>query len=234
MSFWDRDAERGPVATGLIGTACVLVYILSLQVTRQLGAEDAGVTPSPLALVRLGAVLSPLVRAGEWWRTVTAVFLHGDILHIIMNGMGLWVVGTVAEARFGRARLFVVFIVAGTVGETVTALWNAQVLSVGASGGIFGLIALCVVNAIRRRDRDLRARFLPWLIYGLAIGFLGGGRIDNAAHVGGLAAGALLGLFVGEERRPSRLWTVLAFAALALVAVAFVLAAQSHAYEIWQ
>src|SRR5262249_34297008 len=150
-------------------------------------------------------------RDGEWWRTVTALFLHGDFVHILLNALGLWVVAPIAEERFGWARTFFAFLVAGALGEVASVLWNPAVLSVGASRRIFGLMALCLVHAVRRRDRELRARFVPWLIYGVVIGFASSGRIDNAAHLGGLFTGALLGLVLGDRaatrRLPSWVWT---------------------------
>jgi rhomboid protease GluP len=230
-----RAPRTGPVVTGLIapilGAACIGLYALSLLVSGQLGAES-GTAPAPIALVRLGAVYSPLVRlGGEWWRTVTAIFLHGSLLHILMNGLGLWVVGSAAEERFGAARTLVAFVVCGTAGEVTTSLWSANVLSVGASGGIFGLIALCTAHGIRRRDAELKARFLPWLVYGLIVGFALPGT-DNAAHVGGLVTGAIFGLAVGDvgttRGLPRWAWTALAVLVAAAVAIAFVLAARSE------
>lgn len=219
-----------PLVTGLIGAACVGLYLMALLVSRQLG-DDQGFSPSNYALLRLGAAFAPLVHVGEWWRTVTAIFLHGGVLHIVMNGLGLWVVGTVAEERFGSAQTLVVFVVAGALGEAATCLWSPQVFSVGASGGIFGLIALCTVNAFRRRDAELKARFIPWLAYGLILGFAMPG-VDNAAHVGGLVTGAAAGLVVGDagSRRilPPWAWTALALVVVAVVAVAFVLASRSE------
>jgi membrane associated rhomboid family serine protease len=238
---WQRSGAIGrrpgkveggrPLVTGLVGAACIGLYLLEVLVTRQLGGDDEGMSPSSLALVRLGAAYGPFVHMGEWWRVTTAIFLHGGVLHIVMNGLGLWTVGVVAEERFGSAQTLVVFVVAGTIGEAATCWWNPEVLSVGASGGIFGLIALCTVNAVRRRDSELKARFIPWLGYGLILGFAIPG-VDNVAHLGGLTTGALAGLVVGDagSRRimPPWGWTALAILAAAAVAVAFVFASRSE------
>jgi rhomboid protease GluP len=152
-------------------------------------------------------------------------------MHILMNGLGLWTVGTVAEERFGAAQTLVIFVVAGTLGEVATCWWNPSVLSVGASGGIFGLIALCTVSALRRRDAELKARLIPWLAYGLIIGFAIPG-VDNVAHIGGLVTGGACGLFVGDAgtRRvlPAWGWTLLAVLTTGYVALAFLLASRSE------
>jgi membrane associated rhomboid family serine protease len=229
-----RTVQPGrPIVTGLIGAACIGLYLLEILVSRQLG-DDRGMAPSNLALVRLGAAFSPLVHMGEWWRATTAIFLHGSVIHILMNGLGLWTVGTVSEERFGPAQTFFTFVLAGTIGEAASCIWHPSVLSVGASGGIFGLIALCTVNAVRRRDAELKARFIPWLGYGLILGFAVQG-VDNVAHLGGIVTGAALGLVVGDagSRRvlPSWGWTALAIAAAVAVAVAFVFASRSDLAE---
>ncbi len=235
---WRRDRrgdsrilEGFPLVTATLLGGCALLYYLSLQ----LSGEEAGFEPTPLALIRLGADYGPLVlQLGEWWRPVTSMFLHGDGLHILFNGFALWTVGVVAEERFGRARAFVAFVACGALGQTASIFWYRNTIGIGASGAIFGLIALCVVHALRTRDTELRARFVPWLIYGLIIGFMSRG-IDNAAHVGGLVTGALFGLVLGDERQvrrlPAWLWNLLALAVLAVVGVGFYLAAHSGAAE---
>jgi rhomboid protease GluP len=222
-----RVLEGFPLVTATLLAACALLYYLSLQ----LSGEDAGLEPAPMALLKLGADLGPLVRdAGQWWRPLTSIFLHGDALHILFNVLALWTVGVVAEERFGRARAFAAFVVAGALGQWASVLWYRPTIGVGASGGIFGLIALCVVHAFRTRDTELRARFVPWLIYGLLLGFLSRG-IDNAAHVGGLVTGGLLGLVLADERTarraPEWLWNLVALALLGAVGAGFYLASQS-------
>jgi rhomboid protease GluP len=249
MSFWDRvlrvfgtsrvrlQWQRGrrsegqilegfPLVTATLLAACALLFYLSLQ----LSGEEAGTTPEPLALLKLGADYSTLVLDfGQWWRPVTSIFLHGDLTHILFNGLALWTVGVVCEERFGRPRAFVAFVVTGAIGQWTSIFWYQNTIGIGASGGIFGLMGLCIVHALRTRDTELRARFVPWLIYGLLIGYLSRG-VDNAAHMGGLASGALLGLLLSDERQvrrlPGWLWTGLALALLLVIGFGFYLAAQ--------
>ncbi len=222
-----------PLVTAVLGGACLVVYVLSLRVSDSMCGEG-GLTPSQIALVRLGAAFAPFVRAGEWWRSVTAIFLHADALHILMNFLGLWFVVAAAEDRFGRARTFVAFVLTGTVGELASSWWNANALSIGASGGIFGLMGLCVAHAVHRRDAELKARFLPWVIYGLIIGFASG-RVDNAAHVGGLVTGALLGIVLGDEGQVRRLprwaWSLASGLAVVLIGYSFWMAMHSPFLE---
>jgi rhomboid protease GluP len=148
----------------------------------------------------------------------------------------LWVAGQTVEEYFGRSKMVVVFLVTGTLGNLVSTLYHLQqgqpLLSVGASGAVFGLIGCMVGHAARRRGqvaRELRARFVPWLLYGLLMGFAMDG-IDNAAHLGGLAVGLGLGFAMAERDRakkllPDTVWMVLAILALLGAAACFWLVA---------
>lgn len=222
-------AHEFPLVTaGLVG-ACVMLFGLALKLAQDSPYADE--QAFNFALVRLGANFKVLVSLGEWWRPLTSVFLHGDARHLIMNALGLWTVGVATEQRYGRARTFVAFVLTGLAGAWVSLLAHEQLFGVGASGAIFGLMGLCIVHALRFRDAELRARFVPWMIYGLIIG-LAIPRIDNAAHIGGLVAGGLLGLVLGDvgqayRRAPAWVWNALAGIAVVAIAVAFYLTAES-------
>ncbi len=224
--------EDFPIVTVAIIGICAVFYFLAIKMTGNLTGETA-TSPGPLALVRYGATYTPAIQHGEWWRTITSVFLHANIPHILMNALALWSVGNVAEERFGRARTLVVFVVAGTVGMVASVWWHDNVLGVGASGAVFGLMGCVIANAFRQGNtvaaRELRARFVPWLIFAGIMGFAIPG-IDNAAHLGGLAAGGLCGLFLGEStiaRRLRWVWEIAAVASIGAVGYAFYAAATS-------
>jgi rhomboid protease GluP len=243
---WDKPAGRAPkvtlgglvpeefplVSTLLVGLS-VVFYFLAVKLTND-SAGESGFSPSNLALVKYGAVYTPLLtEGGEWWRLVSSIFLHAGGMHILMNGLGLWTVGNAVEEHFGRARALVVFVVAGAAGMAASVWWRPVVLVVGASGGIFGLMGCLIAYALRHRGTstaaELKARFVPWLIYGLILGFAIPG-VDNAAHIGGLLAGMAMGYFLGEQRLARRVrgvWEGLAVATAVIVAASFVLAARS-------
>lgn len=226
--------EGAPLVTLALGIALIALYLLTIKATHDLLGERAGTsfTPHAWVLLRYGGEVGPLVEAGETWRLVTAMFLHGNVFHLVLNLAGLWVAGSAIEERFGRARTFVVFVATGVAGALASYFWYARAgFSVGASGAIFGLIGCAIGHALRRRGpagRQLKERFVPWAIYGLILGFTPG--IDNAAHAGGLIAGMIAGALVGERERarraPAWLWTGLALAVAALLAVCFLLVAQ--------
>lgn len=144
-------------------------------------------------LLKVGSLYAPLVRRGEWWRLLTATFMHIDPLHLAMNMVALWQVGTVLEPHYGRGRFVGLYLAAGLAGSAVSLAWSWRdpVSSAGASGAISGLIAAGAVagHFIGTTQARLFCRqMLVWagivLVYGAIT------QADNAAHAGGLVAGA--------------------------------------------
>ncbi len=173
-------------------------------------------------LVAYGAKTNSLINAGEWWRFVTPVFLHGGIIHLLMNMYGLWVLGPFVERLYGSAKFvffWVITGVAGVLGSYLTVrpgmqlnmvsrflFKNGDPVSVGASGALFGLIGVLFVFGIKFRHelpdgfkRAFGTGMLPTILLNVFIGFTIP-VIDNAAHMGGLVAGAALALVVGYKR----------------------------------
>ncbi|MGJ7915694.1 rhomboid family intramembrane serine protease [Massilia sp. LXY-6] len=141
--------------------------------------------------------------AGEWWRLVTSAFLHGNLLHLGMNMFALWQAGQLVERIFGSLRFAGLYLLAGIGGSLGSLLWGLlthhPVNSVGASGAIFGIIGGLFAFIGREHSgvpptvvRDLRASIGPFLLFNIGAGFLYP-HTDNAAHIGGLAAGWLAG-----------------------------------------
>ena len=159
-------------------------------------------------LVFMGAMYSPAVSAGELWRLVSCLFLHGDGTHIVLNSIALYGLGRLCESVYGPVRFLWLFLVAGVAGSTLSFL-GGNTASVGASGSVFGLMGACIVFGYRYRlvlpphIGDLfRRRLLPWvglnLLIGAVIPF-----IDNLGHVGGLVGGAGFALVVSNRIIPS-------------------------------
>ena len=147
---------------------------------------------------------------GEYYRFLTSMFLHGGLLHIGFNAWALYALGPETERIYGTARFLVIYFVAGLAGGVASYALSAYP-AVGASGAIFGLIgALAVFYYLSREllGRAARQQFgslITVIMINLFIGFSSGGLIDNFAHLGGLAGGALIGWllaprFVVDER----------------------------------
>ena len=207
-------------------------------------------------LVAYGAKVNYLVREQhQWWRFVTPMFLHVNLLHLMVNMYSLWVVGPYVEKLYGSARFVVFWIVTGIVSIVASYLTvlppGSQVgrlgsflfktmdgPSVGASGALFGLVGVLFVFGIKYR-RELPEGFkrafgtglIPMIALNLFIGFVGRGLIDNAAHLGGLVAGAFMALVIdyrrpGERSSIALTWRVLQIACIALSLFGFIKAAQ--------
>ncbi len=210
----------------------------------------AGGTSNFEVLQAFGAKINSLINAGEWWRLITPIFLHGGVIHLLMNMYGLWMLGPYVERLYGSAKFVVIWIATGIAGVVASyyslqpelaesggfigrfLFKSADFVSVGASGALFGLIGVLFVFGIKYRH-ELPAGFkqafgtgmLPTILLNVVIGYAIP-VIDNAAHLGGLVAGALLALVFGYKRVGPRggvsyIWHLLQIVALAVVALAF-------------
>lgn len=161
------------------------------------GSENGGV------LVFLGANVPELVRDGQVWRLVASMFLHIGFLHLLVNGWALYQLGGLFEMWMGARRFALVYMVAGIVGSaaSVATKWGEVALSAGASGAIFGLLGALIAILLRRgknllpQGKALLQQLLMWAGINVVLGFSISG-IDNAAHLGGCAAGFALGWFM--------------------------------------
>lgn len=186
---FERRMPRMPPVT--LAILALLVAIFAAEV----GLE---VLESSEALIFLGALSRDAVMQGEWWRLVTAVFLHGGVEHLLGNALALFVLGMVCEHAFGRVQLAWLFVMSGIAGSVVSMLTSAGP-SVGASGAIFGLQGAAVMLFRRHRerlllrDRRIGVVLIGWAIYTIAMGLVTP-YVDNGAHVGGFLAGMLFAL----------------------------------------
>lgn len=207
------------------------------------GSRDNGV------LVAYGAKVNSLIDGGEWWRFVTPIFLHTGAIHLLVNMYSLFVLGPYVEKLYGSARFVFFWIATGVGGVLASYLASRSGMhggalggflfrggsdapSAGASGALFGLIGVLFVFGIKFRHelpegfkRAFGTGMIPTILINLFIGY-SIPNIDNAAHMGGFVAGALLALFVGYKRPGQStgvavLWHVLQIASLALVVVGF-------------
>ena len=185
----DFERRMGRLPPVTLATLVLLAAIFVVEI--RLGA-----LASKEAIIAMGALARERVAAGEYWRLLTAPWLHGGTEHLIGNGIALYILGMVCEAAFGRAQLFVLYVLSGLAGSLVSMLVSVGP-SVGASGAIFGLQGAAIVLLRRERDRllvrDRRVGFvlLIWAIYTIA-GGLTDPFIDNGAHIGGALGGALI------------------------------------------
>jgi membrane associated rhomboid family serine protease len=154
---------------------------------------------------------------GQWYRLLTAMFLHGSYIHILFNMLSLWWIGGPLEAALGRARYLALYFTAGLAGSALTYLLAApNQPSLGASGAIFGLFGATAV-LMRRLNYDMRP-IIVLLVINLIITF-GWGNIAWQAHIGGLVAGVVIGYAMVHAPRERRSLVQYGTCALVLVVV---------------
>ncbi|MBK9180591.1 MAG: rhomboid family intramembrane serine protease [Acidimicrobiales bacterium] len=212
--MWTRFRTRTPPATQVLIGLNVALFALSLAT----GGDLQGVTGS--RVMRDGALFGPAVDVqGEWWRIVTSGFLHAGLIHLALNMLALWWLGSMLEPRLGTARFVAVYgvsLVAGSLGALII---DPLALTVGASGAVYGLLGAAIVLS-RRAGIPLNQNGLVTLLVLNLLFTLAVPGISVGGHVGGVIGGALAGaLLVGEQGRPREpaLPTLLASAALVVV-----------------
>jgi membrane associated rhomboid family serine protease len=260
ISFARAVLSRSYAFTIVFLVANLFVFLLMWEASGLSTSSLWEAFPEPV-LLAFGAKTNELIRnKHEWWRLVTPVFIHVNLLHLLFNMYGLWVLGPWVEKLYGSAKFVVFWVVTGVLGVVASYLTVQPELSrgplgafifkttdqpsAGASGALFGLIGVLFVFGIKYR-RELPEGFkrafgtglLPVILLNLFIGFMGRGFIDNAAHLGGLLSGAALALVLGYKRPGTRtsvtiFWRVLQVAGLVLVAVSFYLAARQIQFTI--
>ena len=141
----------------------------------------------------------------EWYRLITAMFLHGGLIHIGFNMMALMQLGPALEELYGSSRYFFLFIITGAFGFLVSSFpygpWYPN-NSLGASGGLLGLVGAMLAITGKRGGsymRELRSRLISNVVILFVLGFMGMG-IDNKAHLGGLASGFVLGKIFADRQ----------------------------------
>jgi rhomboid protease GluP len=154
--------------------------------------------------LRFGANFAPLTTGGEWWRLFTCTFIHFGIVHLAFNMWALWDSGRLTERLFGNAWFAVLYVFAGLCGSSVSMLWNQEVISGGASGAVFGVFGALLAYMTAERGsippptlNHLRVSTSTFVVYSIFYGFVQSG-IDNAAHLGGLAGGFVMGLILAR------------------------------------
>jgi len=204
----------------------VLVFVVML-----FGGAGFWHSPNTVQLA-WGANFAPATADGQWWRLVSAMFLHFGALHLGMNMLALWDGGKLVERMFGAVRFLVIYLVSGVGGNLLSlVIQGNDAVSGGASGAIFGIYGALLVYVWFAR-RQMQAQEFRWLFWGallfsaltIAMGYIIPG-IDNSAHIGGFITGIVMAtLFLPSSIQPSRALTVTqSVAAVAWMAALFVL-----------
>jgi len=160
--------------------------------------------PDGQGLIGWGSNYGPLTRDGQWWRLVSSNWLHFGLLHLVFNMLALWQSGPTIERLLGSRRFLGLYAFAGLTGSMTSLLWHSDVNSAGASGAIFGAFGALLAFVIIPRNgvpaavmQEHRTSTLAFVAFALVNGF-SSARTDNAAHIGGLVGGFVMGLLLAR------------------------------------
>ena len=183
------------------------------------------------SLMSWGADVAWLVSHGQWWRLVSAIFIHSGIIHLAFNSYALIFIGPLVEEYLGKERFLTLYLATGVFGFMLSNWYYPPMLTtVGASGAIFGMIGVAIALSKRWSawGSALHQQLIHWAIYGLIYGLLLGA--NNAAHAGGFVSGIGLAFVLGNPNRGNESvgrwnwWTILFWISLGLIVLSLSLA----------
>jgi rhomboid protease GluP len=220
---WVRRESNVTLAHVLVG-ANVMVFVAMVL------ASGPSLDFPGQVMVHFGANFGPYTLSGDWWRLLTYMFLHGGLMHIAFNMWCLWDLGALCESLYGRWTFACIYLITGIAGGLASVAWNPGVLSVGASGAIFGLAGALLASfylgefSVPRIAIQGTLRSLLFFVgFNVLFGTMISG-IDNACHFGGLISGLILGALIArvapQHDAVLRRVGVLSVVALALAASA--------------
>jgi rhomboid protease GluP len=180
-----------------------VIGLVVINVLVWIAMEGAGGSEDSDTLLRFGASRAALLAEGQWWRTVTAVFIHIGLRHLLANMVALALLGWAVLQSWGVGRFYFMYLVAGVAGNWISfALSPTASIKAGASGAILGLLGVLAATRVRAIRADIRSarpsRFKTWHIIAMLVAFygfvIGTGHVDHLAHLGGLVTGGLLAM----------------------------------------
>jgi rhomboid protease GluP len=232
-----RFHEDFPVTSLLLLFNIAFFFLETIGTLRKLGDMSELEIMIPIDSVVthvLGSISFDDLRRGEYWRLLSAAFLHGSAFHLLLNMVVLFDLGRFCEPFLSSWKFLTVY-VASALGSSLAGAaygWitnSPHRTSVGASGALAGMIGLLLVHSIRQRDTDMRDGLLRWILMILALSFIMPG-IDHAGHAGGFVTGAVFGMSAPTymtSRAASR-WCWPAYAAGTMVLIALGFSAWSY------
>lgn len=186
------------IMTKLILLICVVMYII-LGINSN-NFFNIGIN----ALVNFGGNNLLIVQSGEVWRLISAAFLHVSLIHLLVNMYSLVIIGTQVETFIGKFKFLFVYLISAICGNLLSLIFNeANIVSVGASGAIFGLMGALLYFGYHYRlylSEAIKTQIIPVIVLNLLLGFMVSG-VDNAAHIGGLIGGYLASMAIGIENK---------------------------------
>ena len=181
--------DKGPYITYALIAINVLLYLIPILLDKY------------EYIINAFCVYGPSIRAGEYYRLITGIFLHGSLIHLFFNAYALYVIGSQIENYFGRIKYLIIYLFSGLMGAIFSMIFGGNIASIGASGAIFGLMGALLYFGYHYRvylGNVLKTQLIPLIIFNLFLGFILNG-VDNFAHIGGLIGGVLIAKAIGVK-----------------------------------
>lgn len=191
-------SKKTPIITYVIMIICAVLYLMSSILSSNMFEFD------PNVLYKLGGLVSidNMSSYSEFYRVFTSIFLHASLIHFLMNMYSLYVIGPQLESFFGKIKYLIIFIISGIIGNLLSLVFiQNNIVSVGASGAIFGLLGSLLYFGYYYRvylSGVIKSQIIPLIILNLGLGFIAN-NINNFAHFGGLIGGVLISMVVGVK-----------------------------------
>ncbi|MFL5588204.1 MAG: rhomboid family intramembrane serine protease [Ktedonobacteraceae bacterium] len=192
IAMWCFTAYHVALAAGAHSFHDIIVNVMNNAVNVQDNDALSNV------LITYGAKDNDLIIQGQYWRFITPIFLHANLLHVGLNMLNFFVLGIFLERLLGHLRFLLIYLLTGIISIIASFYFMPQEISVGASGAIFGLVGAYSIFVLRHR-RAFRNNGIPallWLVLIIGVNLSIGlfvPNVDNYAHLGGLLSGCLLG-----------------------------------------
>ncbi|MED4070559.1 rhomboid family intramembrane serine protease [Priestia endophytica] len=202
----EQEREKTIQRTFFYGKPIFSSVFLFIQILFFFWLEFNGGSQNVETLIKYGAKHNELLLEGEWWRLITPIFLHIGLLHLLMNSIALYYVGTVVERIYGSSRFLLIYLIAGVSGTIGSFLFSPTV-SAGASGAIFGCFGALLFFGYKSPKiffDTLGTNVIMLVLFNIVFGFVVPG-IDNAGHLGGLIGGFVAAGAVQLPKKQSKL-----------------------------
>ena len=199
--FNDVFSPKRIIFTNIISLICILMYVIVGIYGNNFFNFDANV------LAKFGANNILLVKNGEIYRLLTCAFLHVGLIHLVVNMYSLRVIGPSVEGLIGKGKFVFIYLISAISASLMSLVFvDSNIVSVGASGAIFGLMGALLYFGYHYRlylNDAIKTQIIPVILFNLIIGFMMPG-IDNGAHIGGLIGGYLATMAIGIKNKSEK------------------------------
>ena len=199
--FNDVFSPKRIIFTNIISLICILMYVIVGIYGNNFFNFDANV------LAKFGANNILLIKNGEIYRLLTCAFLHVGLIHLVVNMYSLRVIGPSVEGLIGKGKFVFIYLISAISASLMSLVFvDSNIVSVGASGAIFGLMGALLYFGYHYRlylNDAIKTQIIPVILFNLIIGFMMPG-IDNGAHIGGLIGGYLATMAIGIKNKSEK------------------------------